>query len=387
MTYATLALLFLTGAVTVAVGASRVTRLPPRWWAATACVGALLLVLTIAFDSLMIAADLFRYGDGALVGLRVLLVPVEDLAWPLVAVLLLPALWELAGLPVGAFRQLLGASRPLSWVNTAYPFGAAYLVGGGSVDLTLALGVLYFLIPYNLLMYGVNDVFDYESDLRNPRKGGVEGVVLADQWHRLTLWTAALCTVPFVIALVVLGSGRSSAVLAVVVLAVVAYSAPVLRFKERPFLDSVTSSTHFVGPAVFGYTLVQPATTSAAAVTFMAFFLWGMASHAFGAVQDIRADRSAGIASVATWLGAGSTVRLALTGYVLAGALLVLGTTGPARLAGLLVLPYVANVLPFVSVSESDCESANAGWRRFLTLNYVTGFLVTQLLIWASLAG
>ena len=82
-----------------------------------------------------------------------------------------------------------------------------------------------------------------------------------------------------------------------------------------------------------------------------------------------------------------ATVRLSLAAYVLAGALLLLGTTGPGRLAALLVLPYIANVLPFVSVTEGACESANAGWRRFLTLNYVTGFLVTQLLIWTTLAG
>ena len=29
--------------------------------------------------------------------------------------------------------RLLLASRPLSWVNTAYPFGAAYLLAGGGV--------------------------------------------------------------------------------------------------------------------------------------------------------------------------------------------------------------------------------------------------------------
>lgn len=284
-----------------------------------------------------------------------------------------------------AARQLLGSSRPLSWVNTAYPFGAAYLVGGGSVDLALVVGVLYFLVPYNLLMYGVNDVFDYESDLRNPRKGGVEGVVLLDRWHGLTLWTAALTNLPFLAALVLLGTTRSSVVLAVVVVAVVAYSAPVLRFKERPLLDSVTSSTHFVGPAVLGYTMVASDPTRDALAVFVAFFLWGVASHAFGAVQDIRADRGAGIASVATWLGAAATVRLALVAYVAAGLLLALGTSGPGRLAALLVLPYVANVLPHLSVTDERCESANAGWRRFLALNYVTGFLVTQLLIWVTL--
>jgi hypothetical protein len=70
--------------------------------------------------------------------------------------------------------------------------------------------------------------------------------------------------------------------------------------------------------------------------------------------------------------------------YAAAGVVL-LGTGWPARLAAVLVLPYVVNILPFRSVSEADCETANAGWRRFLTLNYVTGFLVTQLLLWITL--
>jgi 4-hydroxybenzoate polyprenyltransferase len=285
-----------------------------------------------------------------------------------------------------ALRQLVGSSRPVSWVNTAYPFGAAYLLAGGGVDLVFWVGVVYFLVPYNLLMYGMNDVFDYESDLRNPRKGGVEGVVLDGRWHRLTLWAAVLTNLPFVVALAAVGTLASTVALALVVFAVVAYSAPGLRFKERPLLDSVTSSTHFAGPAVFGLLLVSPQVTAAALAVFAAFFLWGAASHAFGAVQDIRADQGAGIASVATWLGAAGTVRLALVGYAAAGLLLLLGVDGPGRLAGLLVVPYLLNVWPFRSLPEADCEAAHAGWKRFLVLNYVTGFLVTQLLIWVSLA-
>ncbi|MCD4536450.1 prenyltransferase [Nocardioides sp. cx-169] len=279
--------------------------------------------------------------------------------------------------------QLVGTSRPLSWVNTAYPFGAAYLLAGGGVDLRLVLGVLWFLVPYNLLMYGVNDVFDYESDVRNPRKGGVEGIVLDRRVHRLTLWAAGVLNVPFVVALVVLGDSASTAVLAVSVFAVVAYSAPWLRFKERPFLDSLTSSTHFVSPACFGLALAGGSPTREALAALAGFFLWGVASHAFGAVQDIRADREADIASVGTWLGAAGTVRLALASYVAAG--LLLATTGwPAALSALLVLPYAVNVAAYLSVRDDDCERAHGGWRRFLWLNYVTGFLLTQLLIWLT---
>jgi 4-hydroxybenzoate polyprenyltransferase len=289
--------------------------------------------------------------------------------------------------PPSPFRQLLGSSRPLSWVNTAYPFAAAYFLAGGGIDLTLVVGTLWLLVPYNLLMYGVNDVFDYESDLRNPRKGGVEGVVLQGRWHGVTLWSAALLNVPFLVLLTALGTPSSTAVLAVVVVAVVAYSAPGLRFKERPLLDSLTSSTHFAGPAVFGYALVGPAAAPGLSVLapFAAFFLWGVASQAFGAVQDIRADKDGGIASVATWAGPAATVRLALGCYAAAGLLLLAGTGWPARLAAVLVVPYLVNIWPYRSVTEEDCESAHEGWRRFLMLNYLTGFLLTQLLIWIGL--
>ncbi|KAE8763169.1 prenyltransferase [Georgenia thermotolerans] len=284
----------------------------------------------------------------------------------------------------GALRQLLGASRPVSWINTAYPFAAAYLASGGGVTVAWVVGTLYFLVPYNLLMYGVNDVFDYESDLRNPRKGGIEGVVLDRRLHRLTLVAAAVTNVPFLVALVALGSPASTAVLAVSVFAVIAYSAPGLRFKERPGLDSVTSSTHFVSPALFGLVLVGAPASATAVAVLVAFFLWGMASQAFGAVQDVGADRAAGIGSVATWLGAARTVRAAMALYAAAG-LVMLAAGWPARLAAVLVVPYVVSIAPFRSLPDERCEEAHAGWRRFLWLNLVTGFCVTQLLIWAAL--
>jgi 4-hydroxybenzoate polyprenyltransferase len=279
--------------------------------------------------------------------------------------------------------QVVGSSRPLSWINTAYPFGAAYLLAGGSLDTVFVLGTIYFLVPYNLLMYGVNDVFDYESDIRNPRKGGVEGVVLDRRVHRLTLALSAATNLPFLVLLVLLGNAASTAALAVSVFAVVAYSAPGLRLKERPVLDSLTSSTHFVSPAVVGLLVAGGSFEATTLAALAGFFVWGVGSHAFGAVQDIEADRGGEIASVATWLGAAGTVRLAFVAYAVAGVLL-LGLDWPARLAAVLVVPYLANVAPYLNLADADCERAHAGWSRFLWLNYVSGFLLTQLLIWVT---
>ncbi|ANF31056.1 prenyltransferase [Leifsonia xyli] len=286
--------------------------------------------------------------------------------------------------PAAPLRQLVLASRPLSWINTAFPFAAAYLLTTGRVDATFVIGTLFFLIPYNLAMYGINDVFDYESDLRNPRKGGAEGALLDRSAHRRTLIAAVVTTVPFVIYLVIVGSPLSWLVLAVSLFAVVAYSVKGLRFKEVPFLDSVTSSTHFTSPALYGLVLAGATFTPALWLVLLAFFLWGIGSHAFGAVQDVMPDREGGISSIATAIGAAATVRLAIAAWALAGVAMLF-TPWPGPLAAVLALPYIAAAAPFWSVTDERSGEANRGWRRFLWINYACGFVVTMLLIlWAA---
>ncbi|WP_166848601.1 lycopene cyclase domain-containing protein [Isoptericola sp. BMS4] len=76
-----------------------------RWWGSVVLVAAALVVLTAVFDSLMIAADLYRFDEAALSGLRVGAAPVEDFAWPLAAALLLPAVWQLLGGRGGPARE------------------------------------------------------------------------------------------------------------------------------------------------------------------------------------------------------------------------------------------------------------------------------------------
>lgn len=283
--------------------------------------------------------------------------------------------------PARVTRELFVSSRPVSWINTAYPFAAAYVLTTGRIDLPLVVGTLFFLVPYNLAMYGINDVFDYESDLRNPRKGGAHGAVLDRRMHRITLWAAGLSCLPFVAYLVAAGSPLSWLVLALSLFFVVFYSAPPLRLKEVPFADSLTSSIHFFSPAVYGLVLAGATWTWQLGAIIVAFALWGVASHAFGAVQDVVADRAAGISSIATARGARWTARFAIGCYAAAG-LMMLPTAWPGPLATLLVVPYLAVVWPFRSVTDETAETATRGWRRFLWVNQLAGFGATLLLIW-----
>jgi len=162
---------------------------------------------------------------------------------------------------------------------------------------------------------------------------------------------------------------------------VLAYSLKHLRFKEIPFLDSITSATHFVGPMVYGISLAGGSLGNQTLILItLAFFLWGMASHAFGAVQDIRADREANISSIATVLGARATVRVAMVGYVLAG-LLTLFIGDRYSFAFLAALPYLFVVGREWNIEDANCERANRGWKRFIWLNFLAGAIISSLII------
>ncbi len=283
---------------------------------------------------------------------------------------------------MSAVAKLFVASRPISWVNTAFPFGAAYFFSTGEIDWIFWLGSFFFLIPYNFLMYGVNDVFDYESDLRNPRKGGIEGALLDPKYHRLTLILAFGIATPFAIALSFVNPSATFW-LWLTLFAVVAYSVKGLRFKEIPFLDSLTSSWHFIGPLLVGLAIAQVEITGSLMIGIAAFLIWGMASHAFGAVQDVRADREAKIASIATALGARLTTRIAFGVYIVAG---VLALSLPDRFAfaALAAIPYLFVVGKELNITDQNCERANRGWKVFIWLNFFAGAVICSLLIGPS---
>ncbi|WP_194421127.1 lycopene cyclase domain-containing protein [Microbacterium abyssi] len=57
----------------------------------------MLLVLTAVFDNVMIAAGFFDYADTGISGIRLGLMPVEDLLYPIAGALLLAGVWQSAG--------------------------------------------------------------------------------------------------------------------------------------------------------------------------------------------------------------------------------------------------------------------------------------------------
>jgi len=276
-----------------------------------------------------------------------------------------------------SLAEILIASRPFSWVNTAYVFVAGAVIGSGWSWRAL-LGGLYFTLPYNLLLYGVNDIYDFESDRLNPRKQSIEGAVLRPTRFRALVAAIAATNLPFLAVLFATSTPRAAVALAFLLFTAVAYSMPPLRFKEVPFLDSFTSATHFVTPLVFG--LLYGRAGVFPWLEIAGFTLWAMASQAFGAVQDITPDRAAGLASIATFLGVRGTARFSLACYGAAIALLLVARQSLAYLcvAAAFAL-YPAHLAWFLRAPSE--ASAHRHWRVFLSLNLFAGMIITWAFI------
>jgi 4-hydroxybenzoate polyprenyltransferase len=196
--------------------------------------------------------------------------------------------------------HLLRLSRPRFWFYLAGPVvvGAVYAVDS-LPDLfsptALAL-VAYFLIPANVFLYGVNDVFDADIDAANPKKEGREVRYTGNR----TVLAAVLVSGLLAVGLLPLLPVAALTVLTLFFFLAVEYSAPPLRFKTTPLLDSVSNGL-YVLPGVVAYTAIAGVFPPIAAV--LGGWLWTMGMHTFSAIPDIEPDRQAGIRTTATALG------------------------------------------------------------------------------------
>ena len=196
-------------------------------------------------------------------------------------------------------RRLVHISRPVLWVNTVGPATVGMWLAGDLWRWEALPILLWLTLPFNLLIYGVNDVFDQETDAKNPRKGTLEGARIApDEVPPITRGVVAT-NLPFLAYFVLSLPFAATLWIALYALVFVGYSVPPARFKARPYLDSLSNAA-YAFPLVFVPLALGESPVWPAALGLMA---WSAAKHTFDAVQDIDEDRAAGIETTAVRLG------------------------------------------------------------------------------------
>ena len=217
-------------------------------------------------------------------------------------------------------RFLIKVSRPRFWVYIFGPYLVGLAAGAGSPNdflrYDVALFAIYFLFPANVLIYGINDIFDFETDRRNPKKSEYEMLVRPES-HRALVREILLLNVPFIVAMAFLAP-KALPSLAGFLFFSIFYSAPPIRAKAIPILDSAFNIL-YVFPGAFAYQMLTGSFIPW--VLFAAAGLWTMAMHAYSAIPDIEADKEAGVSTIATLLGSTVTLLFCLAAYLASAAL------------------------------------------------------------------
>ena len=277
-------------------------------------------------------------------------------------------------------KKLWRTSRPRFWVYAlgTYILGVAAAMHSHQYQIWWTIPVIVFFVfftyPANLFTYGVNDIFDYETDLLNPKKVEYESLILPSE--RKTLWAyIAIVCIPFLLyALLQL---QPLTVLSVVCFFILAasYSTPPIRAKARPFWDSIISGLHYVSPGLVGYVLGagiagEQISYPICIACITSGFLWSAAMHAFSAVPDIEADKEAKVQTIATKIGKTKTITLCALLYALAALIMVPLLGVVAILIGAI---YVAIMLYAL---KKDTKKIFGIYRVFPILNTIIGMAI-----------
>lgn len=223
-------------------------------------------------------------------------------------------------------KRLINISRPRFWM---YTFGS-YLIGVGAYSTIadsvirqpyLFLWLIYFTLPVNLFVYGINDIADGDTDAFNTKKGEYEARLRNEEKSQTLI--AVIVTHLIFSPLFLISSVKELLCIGIFIITNILYSLPPFRLKAVPFIDSIVNGVFCSAIGLMGYFSAGGEVINWYAV--VAAGLWSAIMHAYSAVPDIEADKKAGISTIATRLGDKGTLWLCGIGYFVAGLVLIFG--------------------------------------------------------------
>jgi 4-hydroxybenzoate polyprenyltransferase len=215
---------------------------------------------------------------------------------------------------------LLKASRPGFWLTAVwfYMFPLAQQEVASSALFWIGLGFVTF--PLGLVIYGLNDLMDRETDRLNDRKGGfLFGPQGTDRQLRLVPWAVLLVHLPLMTWLGFRFGTKALLWYGVLAASVAFYNAPKIGFKNWPFLDLLNQASYLL---VFYFSSLINSAASLPWRSQLFGVLFAMHSHLLGQIMDVAPDRAAGRRTTAVVVGP-IAAKLILALFLVAESFLV----------------------------------------------------------------
>jgi 4-hydroxybenzoate polyprenyltransferase len=152
------------------------------------------------------------------------------------------------------------------------------------------------------MLYGTNDIYDYEADKLNPRKPVRDSVEMETEIFPLVRKLTLLVTVLLVVSAVLTLNPTNIFAMCILLFFSYFYSAPPLRFKQWPPMDSVSNGIlYFYAPVLLGVSFGATLFDLPIQVYFITIGVMGI--HSFSTIMDYTADQLVGERTFATVYG------------------------------------------------------------------------------------
>jgi len=256
-------------------------------------------------------------------------------------------------------RLAFEVSRVRFWLYLGGTYLIGYIIAVSSIseliDLFFIVHLFFFMLPANIILYGINDISDKDTDMFNPKKGEKEYKALESDATKLYILVGG--SFIFCLISVALQPNIMAAILFLSwLLLSIAYSIEPIRFKARPVVD-FASNFLYVIPAILAFYQVR--LDFPPLLPLFAAFLWTSAMQLFSAIPDIEADKKANIRTTAVVIGEKASLLLCLIFWTGFAGILILVTQWNSPW-NLMMLMYPA--IPLYILLRPSADIARIYW-------------------------
>ncbi len=273
------------------------------------------------------------------------------------------------------FSFLFKISRFRFWIYTGGTYVVGYALAANTftdfMQIEYYIYLFYFFFLANIFIYGVNDLWDEDTDELNPKKDEMEHRLQKSEKLRLKFSIYLILGISII--LMYTQSWGERFIFSGFLLLSYFYSAPPLRFKERPILD-FSSNYLYVMPGIFAYYLVAGQLPTW--IILLAAYCHVSAMHIFSAIPDIEYDRVTGIITTPVYFGKKVGLYLVLMFWIIL-AVIAIYLSG-YHLLSFLVLVFPA--FPFILIIKPSVDIRKLYW-YLPYVNIILGGLLFLALI------
>lgn len=200
-------------------------------------------------------------------------------------------------------------SRPGLWFATIW----LYLLPTAQMDLiwerpSFWFGLFYVSFPLNFLVYGWNDIVDFDADAYNPRKDSFLFGAKANKIFLKNLWIPLLGIQLILLPFVFYYCGIQFIYLMIPFIIInTLYNLPKNGLRSKPPLELLCQIAYLL---IVPFSILINGTQSLPWVTYCYLILFAWQSHLIGEVMDIEPDKKANKQTTATKIGIEKTKLL-----------------------------------------------------------------------------